>query len=122
MDTWENLKQELCSQFFLENVEIIAKRKLRELSHTGNIRDYVKQFFGLALDIRDMFEKDKVFSFVEGLKSWVKMKLYEQRVQDHSTPYAIVKRLFDLSIDQHQEIRRNQTSASGENKNYRPNL
>ena len=104
MDTQDSLKQELCSQFFLENVEIIARRKLKELRHTGSIRDYVKQFSGLMLDIRDMFEINKVFSFIEGLKLWTEIKLYEHRVQDLSTAYAIAKRLFNLSIDQPQEI------------------
>ena len=35
MDTWDNLKQELHSQFLPRNVEMIARRKLRELRHTG---------------------------------------------------------------------------------------
>ena len=47
VDTWDNLKQELRSQFLPGNVEMIARRKLRELRHTGSIRDYVRQFFGL---------------------------------------------------------------------------
>lgn len=58
IDTWDALKGELRSQFFPENVEILARRKLRELKHTGNIQDYVKQFAGVMLDIRDMTEKD----------------------------------------------------------------
>ena len=29
------------------------------------------------LDIRDMFEKDKVFSFIEELTSWVKAKIFK---------------------------------------------
>ncbi|KAA0055009.1 uncharacterized protein E6C27_scaffold43052G001620 [Cucumis melo var. makuwa] len=82
IDTWDVLKKELPSQFFSENVEILARRKLRDLKHTDTIREYVKQFIGLMLDIRDMSEKNKVFYFVEGLKPWAKTKLYEQRVQD----------------------------------------
>ncbi|KAA0038933.1 uncharacterized protein E5676_scaffold227G00720 [Cucumis melo var. makuwa] len=80
IDIWDVLKKELRSQLFSENVEILARRKLRELKHNGNIREYVKQFARLMLDIRDMLEKDKVFCFVEGLKPWAKTKLYEQRV------------------------------------------
>ena len=49
------------------------------------------------LDICDMFEKDKVFSFVEGLKPWMKTKFYEQRVQNIFKAYSVVERLFDLS-------------------------
>ena len=113
------MKKELRSQFFPENLEIQARRKLRELKHTGNIREYVKLFAGLMLDIRDMSEKDKVFCFVEGLKPWAKTKLYEQRVQDLTSAYAAAERFFDLSNDS-QDVRRNQNSSSGGNKSNRP--
>ncbi|KAA0053817.1 uncharacterized protein E5676_scaffold352G007420 [Cucumis melo var. makuwa] len=39
IDTWDALKRELRSQFFPENVEILPRRKLRELKHTDSIRD-----------------------------------------------------------------------------------
>lgn len=68
IDTWDALKGELRSQFFPENVEILARRKLRELKHTGNIQDYVKQFAGVMLDIRDMTKKDS-FMFCRGLEA-----------------------------------------------------
>ncbi|KAA0053506.1 uncharacterized protein E6C27_scaffold190G00630 [Cucumis melo var. makuwa] len=119
IDTWDALKRELRSQFFPENVEILARRKLCELKHTGSIREYVKQFTGLMLDIRDMSEKDKVFCFVEGLKPWAKTKLYEQRVQDLTSAYAAAERLFDLSNDS-QDTRRHPSSSSGGSRNNRP--
>ena len=72
MDTWETLEQELRSQFFPKNEEILARRKLRELRHTVAIREFVKQFAKLMLDIHDMSEKDKVFCFVKGLKTRTK--------------------------------------------------
>ena len=99
IDTWDALKKELHSQFFPENVEILSQQKLRELKHTSNIQEYVKQFAGLMLDICNMSEKDKVFCFVEGLKPWVKTKLYEQRVQDLMSAYVAIERLFDLTSD-----------------------
>ena len=77
-------------------MEILAQQKLCELKHTDNIREYVKQFVGLMLDIRDMSEKDKVFCFIEGLKLWAKTKLYEQRVQDLTSTYTATERFFDL--------------------------
>ena len=88
IDTWDVLKKELRSQFFPENVEILTRQKLRDLKHTGSIRECVKQLADLLLDIRDMSEKDKVFCFVEGLKPWAKTELYEQRVQDLTSVYA----------------------------------
>ncbi|KAA0054369.1 uncharacterized protein E6C27_scaffold24G001000 [Cucumis melo var. makuwa] len=101
------------SQFFPENVEILARRKLRELKHTGSIREYVKLFAGL------MSEKDKVFCFIEGLKPWAKTKLYEQRVQDLASADAATERLFDLISDS-QDVRRHQSSLLGRNRNSCP--
>ena len=72
------------------------------------------------LDVSDMTEKDKIFSFVEGLKPWAKTKLYEQRVQDLASAYAIAERLFDLSDDT-QETRRRQSSSLERDRNGRPN-
>ncbi|TYK31692.1 uncharacterized protein E5676_scaffold398G00580 [Cucumis melo var. makuwa] len=71
------------------------------------------------LDIRDMSKKDKVFCFVEGLKSWAKTKLYEQRVQDLRSAYAVAERLFDLSNDS-QDARHHLSSSSEGNRNDRP--
>ncbi|KAL0318927.1 UNVERIFIED_CONTAM: hypothetical protein Sangu_2048900 [Sesamum angustifolium] len=64
------LREAIQEQFFLENVEYNARRALRKLEHTGSLRDYVKIFSALMLDIRDMSEKDKLFTFMEGLKPW----------------------------------------------------
>ncbi|TYJ95701.1 uncharacterized protein E5676_scaffold726G00310 [Cucumis melo var. makuwa] len=116
IDTWDVLKKELHSEFFPENVEILAWRKLRDLKHTCSIQEYVKQFAVLMLDIHDMSEKDKVFCFVEGLKLWAKTKLYEQRVQDLTSAYAAAERLFDL-IGDSQDVKRHQSSSPGRNRN-----
>lgn len=79
----------------------------------------MKQFAKLTLDIRDMSKKDKVFYFVEGLKSWARTKLYEQRIQDFTSAYAVTEQLFDLSSES-QDARRHQASSSRGNKNNRP--
>ncbi|KAA0046992.1 uncharacterized protein E5676_scaffold68G001120 [Cucumis melo var. makuwa] len=94
IETWDALKRELRSQFFSENVEILARRKLHDLRHTGKIREYVKQFAGLMLDIRDM-------------------------VQDLTSAYAAAERLFDLTSDS-QDVRHHQSSSPGRNRNSRP--
>ncbi|KAA0067303.1 uncharacterized protein E6C27_scaffold179G00050 [Cucumis melo var. makuwa] len=66
-----------------------------------------------------MSEKDKVFCFVVGLKPWAKAKLYEQRVQDLTSAYAVAEQLFDLTSDA-QDVRRHQSSSPGRNRNSRP--
>ncbi|KAL0360364.1 UNVERIFIED_CONTAM: hypothetical protein Sradi_3720900 [Sesamum radiatum] len=68
LDTWVLLREAIREQFFPENIEYNARRALRKLEHTGSMQDYVKSFSALMLDIRDMSEKDKLFTFMEGLK------------------------------------------------------
>ncbi|KAL0373944.1 UNVERIFIED_CONTAM: hypothetical protein Sradi_3310100 [Sesamum radiatum] len=63
LDTWDLLREAIRVQFFPENVEYNARRALRKLEHTGSMQDYVKSFSALMLDIRDMSEKDKLFTF-----------------------------------------------------------
>ncbi|KAA0061814.1 Asp_protease_2 domain-containing protein [Cucumis melo var. makuwa] len=53
------------------------------------------------------------------LKPWAKAKLYEQRVQDLTSAYAAVERLFDLTSDS-QDVRRHQSSSLGRNRNSHP--
>ena len=60
----------------------------------------MKQFSDVMLDVRDTSKKDKIFCFEEGLKSWARTKLYEQKVQDLSSHLATVERLFDYGGDQ----------------------
>ena len=95
--TWGDLKRELKGQFFPENVEYNARRKLRELVQTGTVREFVRGFSTLMLDIRDMSEKDKMFYFLEGLKPWARTELQRQRVQDVATAMAAAECLNDYS-------------------------
>ncbi|XP_075092690.1 uncharacterized protein LOC107763230 [Nicotiana tabacum] len=87
LQTWAELKAAIRLQFFPENVEYNARRKLRELRHTRSVRDYVREFSALMLNIRDMGDKDKLFAFIEGLKPHARMELQRQRVD--TLPKAI---------------------------------
>ncbi|KAL0337394.1 UNVERIFIED_CONTAM: hypothetical protein Scaly_2014500 [Sesamum calycinum] len=53
----------ILEQFFPKNVEYNARGALRKLEHTTFVRDYVKALSVLMLDIRDMTEKNKLFTF-----------------------------------------------------------
>nr|XP_009779696.1 PREDICTED: uncharacterized protein LOC104228850 [Nicotiana sylvestris] len=87
LETWAELKAAIRLQFFPENVEYNSRRKLRELRQTKSVRDYVREFSALMLSIRDMGDKDKLFTFLEGLKPYARMELQRQRVD--TLPKAI---------------------------------
>ena len=95
--TWDDLKREIKTQFFPENVPYLARHQLRELKQTGTVCRYVKKFLGLMLDIKDMSEEDKLFYFLEGLKPWARTDLQRQRVQDLATAQTTAERLTDYA-------------------------
>ena len=67
INTWEILKKELKDQFLPMNMTWMAWESLKKLKQMGSIKDYVKEFSSLILDIKDMFEVDKLFNFMSRL-------------------------------------------------------
>ncbi|XP_070046667.1 uncharacterized protein [Nicotiana tomentosiformis] len=80
IETWEKLKEAICLQFFRKNVEYNARRKLQVLHQTKSLRDYMWEFSEFMLNIRDMGDKDRLFTFLKGLKLYAYMELQRQRV------------------------------------------
>ncbi|KAL0385887.1 UNVERIFIED_CONTAM: hypothetical protein Sradi_2983000 [Sesamum radiatum] len=114
LDTWDLLREAIRVQFFPENVEYNARRALRKLEHTGSMQDYVKSFSALMLDIRDMSEKDKLFTFIEGLKLWARLELQRQRVTDLGSAMTATERLTDFASETRRD--RQTTPNPAQNK------
>ena len=49
------------------------------------MREYVKTFSSLMLDIKNMSEEDKLLNFMSSLQPWAQMKLKSQAVHDLPT-------------------------------------
>lgn len=96
IDTWAALKKELKDQFLPCNAAWIARESLRKLKHTGTVRDYVKEFSSLMLDIKNMSEEDKLFNFMSGLQTWAQAELRRQNVRDLPTAIAAADGLVDF--------------------------
>ncbi|KAL0451597.1 UNVERIFIED_CONTAM: hypothetical protein Slati_1137800 [Sesamum latifolium] len=114
LDTWALLREAIRVQFFPENVEYNARRALSKLEHTGSMQDYVKAFSALMLDIHDMSEKDKLFTFMEGLKPWARIELQCQRVTDLGSAMTAVERLTDFASETRRD--RQMTPSPVQNK------
>ena len=69
IDTFEDFKREFKMQFFPVNAEEEARGQLRRLKQTGSIRDYMKEFTTLLLEVPDISYKDALFLFMDGLQS-----------------------------------------------------
>ena len=62
------LKRELREQFYLKDVERETKAKMRCLQYKeGHIREYIKEFQELLLEIPSMGEQEALFCFLDNL-------------------------------------------------------
>ncbi|XP_075086298.1 uncharacterized protein LOC142169005 [Nicotiana tabacum] len=68
IDSWEGLEKRLKDQFFPSNAGWIARDRLKKLKQTGTVRDYVKDFSSLMLDISNMSEEDKLHNVLYELQ------------------------------------------------------
>ena len=46
----------------------LARKNMRCLNYTGSIRDYVKEFSSLMLEIPNMAEEELLFNFMDNLQ------------------------------------------------------
>ena len=48
----------------------VVREALKRLRHTRSVRDYIKEFSSLMLDIKNMSNEDKLVNFMSGLQEW----------------------------------------------------
>ncbi|KAL4281386.1 hypothetical protein GQ457_03G039320 [Hibiscus cannabinus] len=97
ISTFDDFKKELKRQFYPENAEDEARARLRRLKQSGNIRDYIKEFTNLVLEIPDLSDKDSLFNFMDGLQPWAKTELKRRGVQDLADAIAVAESLIDYT-------------------------
>jgi hypothetical protein len=77
--TWEFFKERVETEFVPRNSNYISRCKLRDLVNATNenLKEYVRAYSELMLEIWHMHELDRVCQFVMGLPTWAKRKLDE---------------------------------------------
>ncbi|KAG6528577.1 hypothetical protein ZIOFF_010756 [Zingiber officinale] len=98
IDTWDRLKKEMKDQFLPGNTFWIARDGLKRLKQSGSVRDYVKEFSSLMLDIQNMSEEDKLYNFLYGLQPWAQVELRRQNVKDLPSAIVVADALVDLRM------------------------
>ncbi|WJZ84520.1 hypothetical protein VitviT2T_004120 [Vitis vinifera] len=95
IETWEDFKREIKKQFYPEDVAYLARKNMRRLKHTSSIRDYVKEFSSLMLEIPNMTQEELLFNFMDNLQGWAEQELRRRGVQDLATAMAVAESLTD---------------------------
>ncbi|KAL0336608.1 UNVERIFIED_CONTAM: hypothetical protein Sradi_4872700 [Sesamum radiatum] len=114
IETWDILKKELKDQFLPCNTSWLARESLWKLRHVGTVRDYVKEFSSLMLDVRDMPEEDKLFNFLLGLQTWAQTELRRQGVKDLSSAIATADRLVDFRVAHSSDLEKKKKDSGKE--------
>ncbi|KAJ4728107.1 Retrotransposon protein, putative, Ty3-gypsy subclass [Melia azedarach] len=113
IDTWETFKVDFKKQFYPENVEEMAMRKLRGLKQRGTIKDYVREYNSLMLEISDMPEKSRLLFFLDGLQPWAEQELKRRNVQDLASAIAVAESLIEFSRSESSKQDRNKRPSKG---------
>ena len=99
IDSWEALKKELKDQFLPTNTTWVVKDSLKKLKQTSTVKEYVKTFSFLMLDIKNMSKEDKLFNFMSGLQPWAQLELKRQAVCDLPSAMSTVDALVDYRFN-----------------------
>lgn len=73
----------------------MAQEALKKLRHTGSLRDYIKEFSSLMLDIKNMPKEEKLFNFFCRLQPWAQVDLRRQNVKDLAMAIAATNSLVE---------------------------
>ncbi|KAK4381133.1 hypothetical protein Sango_2996800 [Sesamum angolense] len=114
IETWDVLKKELKDQFLPDNTSWLATESLRKSKHAGTVRDYVKEFSSLMLDVRDMSEEDKLFNFLSGLQTWAQTELRRQGVKDLPSVITVADRLVDFRVANSSDLEKKMKDSGKE--------
>lgn len=82
-----------------------AREQLGKLTHVGSLKEHVRAFANLLLEIDGMGEKDKLFFFLDSLQPWAKMELRKQKVRDLHLAYAVADLLVDPNGERPPEVK-----------------
>ncbi|GJY35233.1 putative retrotransposon gag domain, aspartic peptidase domain protein [Tanacetum coccineum] len=125
IDTWAEFVVDFKKQFYPKNAKNEAKSRLRKLKQSGTIREYVKEFTTLVLEIPELSDQDSRFYFLDGLQGWAKTELERRGVQDLSMAIAHAEALIDFSTGRDsskpKDKKVNQEKGGGE-KNAQPKV
>ncbi|KAE8690692.1 cytochrome P450 78A7-like [Hibiscus syriacus] len=97
-----------------KNVVYEARKKLRELKQRGIMRDYVKEFTTLMLQIPNMSEEDLLFYFIDRLQGWAKQEMHRRDIR--MVDEAIAKSLVDFQPYSHTNTAKNKDKDYEEKK------
>lgn len=72
---WDEFQRAMLAHFRPEDAERMAREKLLECTQMGPVRDYNSRFQMLMLELPEMNEKDRLFSYLTGLETTIRLQV-----------------------------------------------
>ena len=88
--------KEMRDQFLPSNTSWLARDKLKRLRQTGSVREYIKEFTPVMLDIQNMSDEDKLHNFILGIQGWAQKELRRKNVKDLSGVIVVADSIVDF--------------------------
>ena len=96
IDMSDKLIKEMRDQFIPSNASWLARDKLKRLRQTCSVREYIKEFTSVMLDIQNMSDEDKLHNFISGMQGWAQNEFRRQNVKDMPGAIADADSLIDF--------------------------
>uniref|UniRef100_A0A803MT59 Ty3 transposon capsid-like protein domain-containing protein n=1 Tax=Chenopodium quinoa TaxID=63459 RepID=A0A803MT59_CHEQI len=110
--TWDQFKEDFKKQFRPHDAAKVSMMKLRELKHSSTIKEYIKQFTTLVLEIDNLPEPAQLLYFIGGLQRWAQQEVERRNVQTLAEAIAAAESLVDYR-DTRKEGRSNGSKGKG---------
>ncbi|KAF3791709.1 hypothetical protein EJ110_NYTH13718 [Nymphaea thermarum] len=93
--TFDNFRKQLKGYFMPANAERHAYRLVANLKQTSALRDYIRAYQKVMLDVPMMIEKDKLHWFIIGLQSWAQADVERSNPETLEQAYVAAECLAD---------------------------
>ncbi|KAF3792450.1 hypothetical protein EJ110_NYTH11550 [Nymphaea thermarum] len=103
IQTFDDFRKKLKGYFMSVDAERQTYRLVANLKHTGSLRDYVRTYQKLMLDVPRMPEKDKLNWFIIGLHPWAQADVERSDPKTLEQAYVAAERLADTQRKSYTE-------------------
>uniref|UniRef100_A0A803MP99 Ty3 transposon capsid-like protein domain-containing protein n=1 Tax=Chenopodium quinoa TaxID=63459 RepID=A0A803MP99_CHEQI len=110
--TWDQFKEDFKKQFRPHDAAKVSMMKLRELKHSSTIKEYIKQFTTLVLEVDNLPEAAQLIYSIGGLQRWAQQEVERRNVQTLAEDIAAAESLVDYR-DTRKEGRSNGSKGKG---------
>ncbi|GMI95647.1 hypothetical protein HRI_003234000 [Hibiscus trionum] len=118
IETWKEFQDEFKAQFYPQYAEDQARSKLRRLRHEDakSLRDHVRKFMELSLQVLSLSEEDGFFTFIDGLEPWAKMELQRRRVAKLYAALTVAESVIEIGRKEEKSFDSNDEAPRGVKK------